>query len=131
MISIKLIAPTEVWEGTLVEAPDLVRHGSKYYLFYSANDYASTKYGVGYAVADKVEGPYIKNLSNPILATDLKVGVVGPGGEDVVVGPDGNTWILYHAWAAGGYRNLYLDRLVWEGDKAVVKGPTRSPQPAP
>src|SRR3954449_10688029 len=41
---------------------------SAYYLTYSANNWESPFYGVGYAVADQPLGPYKKAATNPILA---------------------------------------------------------------
>lgn len=41
-----------------------------YFLTYSANNYESPDYGVGYAYAHAVDGPYYKSGANPILAQD-------------------------------------------------------------
>ena len=53
-------------------------------------------------------------------------------------GPDGDLWILYHAWSkgvtayeVGGARAMWLDRLEFQDGKPVVKGPTDSPQEVP
>ncbi len=126
----RLITADQAWEGELVEAPVLWKHNNKYYLFYSANDYTSPRYAVGYAVADHLLGPYTKP-DKPILATNLKNGVIGPGGEDITVDRQGRTWMLYHAWSPGGYRNMSIDPLIWQGDVPVVAGPNRAPEPAP
>lgn len=126
----RLITADQRWEGILVEAPTLWKHDGKYYLFYSANDYASPKYAIGYAAADAVLGPYQKP-AGPLLKTTLAAGIVGPGGQDIVTDEDGEPWMLYHAWAPGGYRHMRLDRLVWRDGVPVVEGPSREPQPAP
>ncbi len=129
-----LIENDQAWEGRVIEAPTLWKHGGKYYLFYSANSYAGLDYAVGYAVADSILGPYRKPLTTPLVASNLKTGppVIGPGGQDVVVDKKGNTWLMYHAWDNTiSYRWLCLDPLVWEGDAPVVKGPSRVPEPAP
>ena len=39
------------WEGGLVEAPWVVKHGGSYYLFYSSNNYASDRYSISAAIA--------------------------------------------------------------------------------
>jgi len=31
----------------------------------------------------------------------------------------------------GGYCNLYIDPLIWDGDVPRVQGPSRAPQPMP
>jgi arabinan endo-1,5-alpha-L-arabinosidase len=128
-----LITNDQDWEGGLVEAPTLWKHEGRYYLFYSANDYGGVKYATGYAVADSVLGPYTKPVDTPLLSTDFGVGAaLGPGGQDVVVAPDGATWLVYHAWdLTNTYRRMNLEQLVWEGDRPVVQGPDRGPQPRP
>lgn len=128
-----LIKNDQAWEGNLIEAPTLWKHDNKYYLFYSANDYAGVKYAVGYAVADAPTGPYTKPAKQPILATDMKQGtVIGPGGQDVVVGPHGQTWMVYHSWnPTVDYRRMQIDRLDWNGATPVVNQSGKLPQPKP
>jgi beta-xylosidase len=123
------------WEGSLIEAPTLWREGGTYYLFYSANDYASSQYAVGYATAERVLGPYTDAPGNPILATGA--GANGPGGQAIVRGPGGGLWFAYHAWGelvgddAGGQRAMWLDRLRFVDGGPQVEGPTVGPQEAP
>ncbi len=127
----------DAWEGNLIEGPTLFLHEGTYYLFYSANDYAGPHYAVGYATADKVTGPYTDAPENPIII--MHAPAAGPGGQAVVEGPHGQLWMAYHAWdihqigdeTGGGRRALWIDRLVFMGKKAVVKGPTAEPQPTP
>ncbi|MFN8505640.1 family 43 glycosylhydrolase [Kouleothrix sp.] len=129
----KLIKEDQSWEGQLVEAPTLWKHGGKYYLFYSANSYAGADYAIGYAVADAPTGPFSKPGNGPLLATDFKSGVaLGPGGQDVVVGKHGETWLMYHSWdSTVAYRRISLARLTWQGDTPVVQPPSRAPMPKP
>jgi arabinan endo-1,5-alpha-L-arabinosidase len=115
----KLIKQGQAWEGNLVEAPDLVRHGSRYTLFYSANDYSGPMYATGYATAFTITGPYTK-AAQPLLTTD-GTDVIGPGGEDVVADPDGRSWIAFHGWdEAQTLRALYLLPVTWQPDRPVV-----------
>lgn len=129
----RLITNDQAWEGTLVEAPTLWQHEGSYYLFYSANNYAGADYAIGYAVAEAAAGPYTKPAEQPLLATDFGVGAaIGPGGQDIVVDDDGETWLVYHSWdPTASYRRINLDRLAWEDGRPVVRGPTRGPQPRP
>ncbi|MFN8496321.1 MAG: glycoside hydrolase family 43 protein [Anaerolineae bacterium] len=131
-----LIENDQAWEGHVVEAPTLWKHNNKYYLFYSANNYAGADYAVGYAVADNILGPYTKPLSRPFVATqsDPAKGppVIGPGGQDIIVDENGRTWLMYHSWDPTiSFRWVSIDPLDWEGDKPVLRGPSRQPQPAP
>jgi beta-xylosidase len=123
------------WEGNLIEAPTLWRNGDTYYLFYSANDYGSRDYAVGYATAAKVLGPYRDGPGNPILRSHGRA--AGPGGQ-AVVEAGGDLWLAYHAWDsaavgddAGGQRAMWLDRLRFSGGRPQVDGPTDASQGAP
>jgi arabinan endo-1,5-alpha-L-arabinosidase len=126
----RLLTADQRWEGVLVEAPTLWRQDGRYYLFYSANAYYDRSYATGYAVADDVLGPYVK-AEGPLVATDLAAGLVGPGGQDIVVGPRGGTWILFHGWAPDGYRRLYLARLDWQNGAPSLELNGRNPLPMP
>ncbi len=116
----KLIKQTEPWEGNLVEAPTLVRRGSTYVLFYSANDYGGENYATGYATAPKLTGPYTK-APEPLMTTE-KVDVIGPGGQDIVDLGGGETRIVFHGWDEPIVsRGMYVADIEWEGDRPVVQ----------
>jgi len=51
-----ILSNTLAWEGALVEGPWMIQQGGYTYLFYSANGYASTSYGVGVARASSPLG---------------------------------------------------------------------------
>ena len=129
----QLIKEDLLWEGNVIEAPTLWKHGSKYYLFYSANAYNSIKYAVGYAVAASIFGPYTK-APEPLLQSkmDKPPLVIGPGGQDITVDAQGRTWMLYHTWDNSvSYRTLNIDRLDWQGDTPVLNGPHKDAEPVP
>lgn len=126
----RLITADQTWEGVLVEAPTLIKHAGKYYLFYSANAYNDRRYAVGYAVADRIDGPYTKPQSTPLLATRIPAGIVGPGGQDLVIDDDGELWMLFHAWSPAGERNLNAVKVNW-ADGVPNVNVTRNPQPMP
>jgi beta-xylosidase len=125
----RLFTSDQSWEGVLVEGPTLWKQGGEYVLFYSANAYDSPYYGVGYAVSEAIDGPYQKP-GKPLLKTSIREGVVGPGGQDVVLDESDQTWMLFHAWRGGSYRALNLVELDWNGDVPVVN-PTRASMTAP
>lgn len=137
--SVQLVRNESIWEGRVVEAPTMFRHDERYYLFYSANNYAGHEYAVGYAVCDSALGPCQDAPENPILKSDLtdkEAMVIGPG-HQALLEVGGQTWIFYHAWEVvsgsrrGERRLMWLDRLDWVDGKPVVRGPTVSEQPAP
>ena len=116
---VRLAKQTEPWEGALVEAPTLVRHNDTYVLLYSANDYGGDAYATGYASSTELLGPYEKG-TEPLMTTE-SVGVSGPGGQDVVAGPDGGSRILFHGWD-GAYvaRYMHAAPLTWRDDIPIV-----------
>ena len=106
------------WEDKVVEAPEVVRHGDWYYLFYSGNCYCNEHYAVGVARSKSPTGPFEKK-GDPILKTgDL---FAGPGHGSVTKGPDGRDWFVYHAYGAnavgdGHPRQLLADPITWGDD---------------
>ena len=103
----------KAWQGNLVEAPEMVEHGGGFVLFYSANDYASAEYGMGYATCRTPLGPCVDRSNSSLVASNDAA--AGPGHCFVVTSADGDTWMLYHAWppdAIGSHvaRPAALDR---------------------
>jgi len=109
----RLVQQDLPWEGHLVEAPTLVERDGTYALLYSANDYGSNAYAIGYATASSVTGPYTKG-EQPLLTTYRDPRFVGPGGQDVVSGPDGADRLVFHSWYVGQtYRAMNVLPLSW------------------
>ena len=94
-------------------------------------------YGIGYATADKPLGPWMTADENPIAATNLDIGVSGPGHNSITRSPDGKEmFIVYHTHAdpqkPSGERVVNINRLQFDEEgKLKFKGPTRGPQPMP
>jgi arabinan endo-1,5-alpha-L-arabinosidase len=118
---VQLVKQDLPWEGTLVEAPTLVEHEGTYVLLYSANDYGSGAYTIGFATAPAATGPYTKS-PEPLLSTSMTgERFIGPGGQDVVVGPDGQDELVFHSWEGGQtYRAMNVLPLEWEGGTPSV-----------
>ncbi len=107
----------QVWEGGVVEAPEMVRHDGRYYLFYSGGNYEDDSYAVGYATCAGPLGPCADAPENPILKTGCRAH--GPGHNTFA-----GSWIVYHAWnPAHTKRALWISRLDWKDGKPVVEGP--------
>lgn len=87
--------PWEKVKGNVAEGPFVIKHGGKYYLTYTANDYISKDYAVGYAVSDSPMGPFEKYKGNPVLKRD---GIYcGTGHHSFTTSPDGKKLlIVYH-----------------------------------
>jgi beta-xylosidase len=112
-----LLARTSPWEGDIIEGPSMVRHDGRYYLFYSANWYASSAYAIGYATCAAATGPCEKvSVGEPLVRSLGEM--LGPGGQELFQGPDGRLWMAFHAWTAphttyqaGGARRLRVARV--------------------
>jgi beta-xylosidase len=91
----RILAPDVAWQGTIVEAPDLVLVGGKYWLFYSANWFDQPVYGIGVASCAGPQGPCQDLSTQPLVSTNLQG--EGPGEESVFVGQNG-IWMLYNPW---------------------------------
>ncbi len=102
-----------------LEGPCVRRHAGRYWCFYSGGRWESDCYGVDYAVADHVLGPYVDAGSErgPRVLRTVAGRLLGPGHNSIVVGPDGAERIVYHAWDADmRARRMYVGRLVWTPD---------------
>jgi hypothetical protein len=117
-------------EPVLVEAPDLVRRGGKYVLFYAAGWYFQSNYQTRYAVASSIQGPYQK-APEPLLSTDAHGGEIqGPGSADVLSDASGDHLVFHGIRQYLGdskvNRAMYVAALGWDGARPVVRGaPTR------
>ncbi|PYE56533.1 glycoside hydrolase family 43 protein [Deinococcus yavapaiensis] len=116
-----------------LEGPFVVKRGGKYWLFYSGGAWEMPNYGVSFAVADHPMGPWTEaQADGPTLLRSIPGKVVGPGHNSLVVGPNGDDYIVYHAWdAQQTARRMCIDRVVWTPDGPRTNGPTTVAQPAP
>lgn len=122
---VELLTTSQPWEGPLVEGPAMLLADGRYRLFYSANDYASADYAVGYADCERVTGPCTKIADNPVLSSLGQLS--GPGGEEFFADRSGGLWMVFHAWATEeigypeGARSLYLNEVeVADGEIRLV-----------
>ena len=92
-----LLTPRAAWEGSVVENPALIRYRKRLYLFYSGNNYGSSRYSTGYAVCRSVVGPCRRKPR--LLATGTYV--AGPGGAAPFLDLYGRLRLAYHAWTVG------------------------------
>jgi beta-xylosidase len=114
------------WEGSIAEAPTMLKHSGKLYLFYSGNDYRNQTYAVGYATCKGVMGPCTKAKGNPVLATGSSASrALGPGHQSIArVGSE--YWIVFHGWdrvvgyREGGSRVMWLQPLTWKNGQPII-----------
>ncbi len=94
---VKIFGPTQPWEGTIVEAPDMVEAWGTYWLFFSGNWYDSTLYGIGVAACQSPFGPCADTDPRPFLGSNLQG--LGPGESSLFHdGPD--VYLLYNPFRA-------------------------------
>ena len=117
-----LLAVDQSWEDTIIEAPSMMLHGGRYFLFYSGNRYESGDYAVGYATCPSSLARCTKvTLGAPFLMSAGSM--LGPGGQELFRDAEGAAWMAYHAWTApktsygsGGARSLRLGRMSFGAD---------------
>ncbi|MBC7567630.1 MAG: family 43 glycosylhydrolase [Pedobacter sp.] len=95
------ISGTDFWENTertgwpVTEGPTVVKHNNLYYLIYSANDFRSKDYAVGYATSWSPLGPWQKYSGNPIISR-IKLGLNGSGHGDLFTDKKGALKYVLH-----------------------------------
>ena len=113
-------ASEEVWprvnEGSFV-----TRYNGLYFMTYSANSYESQFYGIGYATATDISGPWTKYANNPILQ---KPGdLVGVGHSAMFTDKDGQLRIVFHAHNSKEKihpRHMYIGTVNFEEEDGKV-----------
>ncbi len=120
-----------IYDWHTLEGPFVVKHGGRYFCFYSGGRWESEGYGVDYGIADAVLGPYSDtgNETGARVLRSVPGQVLGPGHNSIVRGPGGEDYIVYHAWdTEHRARRMHLDRLLWTPDGPAGDGPTWTPQ---
>jgi GH43 family beta-xylosidase len=84
-----------------------------YYLTYSANNWETPQYGVGYATSSSPLGPFKKSPTNPILSQNASIGMYSTGHGSFAVSPDGRQLYYVHHGRPSPtepQRRLYTER---------------------
>nr|WP_315158566.1 family 43 glycosylhydrolase [uncultured Flavobacterium sp.] len=77
------------------EGPYLFYKEGFYYCMWAGGRCWETSYKVRYAVSKNIEGPYEEATNSPILKTDEKAGISGPGHHSITE-IDGRYFMFYH-----------------------------------
>jgi GH43 family beta-xylosidase len=128
------LAPSKPWEcrpTCVVEAPEPFYRDGKLNLLYSGASTWDGSYALGLASGtDPLGGQYVK-ADQPILRGGARFIAAGHCSQPVT-GPDGQTYILYHAFTSPNpqhvskRRLLMIGRVAWNGDQLVVNGSGRA-----
>ncbi len=96
------------WDSIGIEGAYVIENNGTYYLFYSS---WTRGYEIGYATAQSIQGPWIKNVSNPFYGAQSKNACLKNGFEykrdlnnpfnqvghnAIFKGPDGRFWLSCH-----------------------------------
>ena len=116
-----------------LEGPFVVRGpDGRYYCLYSGGCWQTDTYGVDYAVADSIAGPWSDAGSEdgPRVLRTVRGHVIGPGHCSVVETAEGTCILAYHAWDPGmSARRLCIDPLEFTPDGPRARGPSWTRRP--
>lgn len=112
--------------GGAIEAPAILEHERRFYLFVSFDKCCSglaSTYRIMVGRADAVEGPYVDRDGKPLLSaggTELLASsgrYHGPGGQEVFE-VEGEPWLAFHYYdrEGGGAPRLQLAPIGWSAD---------------
>jgi hypothetical protein len=125
---VELLHTEQPWEDPIVEAPSMTRDpDGQYHLLYSGGRWQSADYAVGWATCDSPLGPCRRASTTPVLQSSDDV--AGPGGAEFFSGPEGETWIAFHAWIGPvgypqGRRSMLIERVGFAGGRIFLDQPT-------
>jgi GH43 family beta-xylosidase len=128
----KLSSPTYKWEsnsgiGVLVnEGPEILKHGNKLFLIYSASGCWTDFYALGMLTAnantDLLDSLSWKKSPEPVFSQNPENKIYAPGHNSFFKSPDGKEdWILYHANTnpgdgCGNKRAPRVQQFTWNKD---------------
>lgn len=121
---ILLAAQEQTGWDTKNEGPFIIKHGGRYYCFYSS---FTRSYEVGVSSADNIRGPWIKDSKNPLITP--KSPFVHSGHNSIFNGPDGRLWTAYHITLQGsdGTHLLAIDPIDFdENGRITTPAPTHT-----
>jgi hypothetical protein len=91
-LPVKILSPVQPWEGTIVEAPDMIEAWGTYWLFYSGNWFNQPDYGIGVTACQTPFGPCADVNPTPLLGSNLQ----GAGPGEASLFQDGGTVSLLY-----------------------------------
>ena len=126
--------PNLSFDNRWTEGTYIFKRNGKYYVTYTGNHILSHNYRIKYAVGDSVLT--MKDPRNALILCNSEEdfdGVVGLGHNSIVGAPDlDSRYVVYHSLVSGmPERRFNIDRLIFNGEKMEVQGPTWWDMPAP
>jgi beta-xylosidase len=121
-----------VFDWHTLEGPFVQKYQGRYYCFYSGGCWSTANYGVDFAVADDIWGPYTDDGAayGPRVLRGVAETVIGPGHNSIVAGPAGSgAYVVYHAWDREmRERRMCIDPLRWSNAGPYCDGPSWEPR---
>ena len=121
-----------LYDWHTLEGPAVIVRDGVYYCMYSGGCWQTSRYGVDYVTAKKVDGPWTDESTpdGPRVLRGIEDRVLGPGHHSVVVGPNGvDPYVCYHAWDPGmTRRRMCIDKLVFTAEGPRCDGPSTGPR---
>jgi beta-xylosidase len=126
-----LMSPDESWQGTVIEAPDLVEVNGVYWLTYAANWFNQPAYGIGVAWCAGPSGPCADLSDHPLISSNAQG--QGPGEPSFYQDASG-VWMLYTplmSLPGDPPRPVYITRVGFTAAGAYLAagGPPSPPAP--
>ncbi len=138
-----MLSPTQMHRGKAVssvsvngawtEGAMVVFHDGYYYITYTGNHVLSPSYRILYGVSEDTPLKFDQMPDHNPLLISTSGDVLGIGHSSTVKGPDLDSYyIVYHALLDTlPNRTMNVDRIVFNGKKMEIVGPTVTPQQAP
>ncbi|MBQ2256051.1 MAG: family 43 glycosylhydrolase [Clostridia bacterium] len=138
-----MVSPTQMRRGTSLscatvngawtEGAMVVYHDGYYYLTYTGNHVLSPSYRILYGVSDSSPLNFDSMPDQNPLLISTAGDILGIGHSSTVKGPDLDSYyIVYHALLdTMPNRTMNIDRIVFNGKKMEIVGPTVTPQQVP
>lgn len=145
---VQLSAPQLPWElngfPKVNEGPEIIKHGNKVNLVYSASHCSSDDYALGLLTASSTADPMVAaswtKTATPVFTKNPANRAYGPGHNAFFTSKDGQeNWIVYHAnlgpnQGCGNARNPRMQKFTWNADDTPNFGtpvPTGTALPRP
>jgi hypothetical protein len=97
------------WATRAMWAPAPIQRNGRYYLYFAANDIQNNSQlgGIGVAVADQPQGPYVDAIGRPLISQF--VNGAQPIDQDVFIDDDGQAYMYYGGWGHANVVRLNSD----------------------
>ena len=117
--------------GAWTEGPMVVYHDGYYYMTYTGNHVLSPSYRILYGSSDSSPVQFESSYAPLLINTSPEI--LGIGHSSTVKGPDLDSYyIVYHSLVnKTPNRNMSIDRIVFNGGRMSVMGPTVTQQQVP